>query len=180
METVYKYGQQINYTIEKLSPDNGKLLGDFSCGNEVIDHYLYEDAIKDTSSICYVCIDSSSNEVIGFAALSCSGIHFEVDSMRKTIPAIQITYFAIDIKIQDLLYDDKDDHFYFSDMFLCDMIKMCRDITENYIGAEYIILYSVPDAKHFYERNMFEDYTQYMKSDRYAYLDDCVPMFMQL
>lgn len=177
---MHKYGQEINYRIERLSPDNSRLLGDFSCGNEAIDDYLHEQALEDTKNVCYICIDEDRNSVAGFAALSCSGIQYVVDQRRETLPAIQISYFAVANDIQRLVFDETDEHFYFSDMLFAEILQKCREITEEYIGAEYVILYSVPTAKHFYERNFFKDYSEFMQSDHYQYLNDCVPMYMQL
>lgn len=177
---MYQFGREIDYSIEKLSPDNVKLLGDFTCGNKSIDGYLHKKCPEDMDSVCYLCVDNRIDRAIGFATISCSGIHFSVDNISQTLSAIQISYFAIDEKFHKLAFDEDDDHFYFSDKFFCDILVRCRDITENHIGARYIVLYSVPDAKHFYERNRFEDYTKFMVPDNNRYLDGCIPMFMEL
>ena len=70
--------------------------------------------------------------------------------------------------------------YYISDAFLCLLIQEIRRIAEAYIGATHIILYSVPDAIHFYERNLFGDFERYMKPEQYHYLDGCKPMYMAL
>lgn len=177
---MYQFGREINYSIERLSPDNIKLLGDFSCENESIDDYLHKKALTDTENVCYLCRDLNMNKIIGFASLACSGIYHRVDNFIQTIPAIQISYFAIDQQIHKLLYDEEDMHFYFSDMFFCNILEKCNEISEIYVGAAFVVLYAVPDAKHFYERNRFQDYTEYMQRDHTRYLDGCTPMFIEL
>ncbi len=177
---MYQFGEEINYSIELLSPDNMKLLGDFSCGNESIDHYLHKRALEDTKNVCYLCRICDTNKIIGFASLACSGIYYKVDQYLETIPAIQISYFAVDAQIQKLPYDKMDLHYYFSDVFLCGILEKCREISDKYAGAEYIVLYAVPDAKHFYQRNLFQDYTEFMQRDHTRYLEGCIPMFMEL
>lgn len=177
---MYQYGREINYSIIKLSPDNEKLLGDFTCGNKSIDHYIHHDCLRDSNNICYLCINDDTRTIIGFATLSCSGIHYKVDNISQTLPAIQISYFAIGNEYQKLIYDEEDEHFYFSDKFFGEILIKCREITETHIGAQYLVLYSVPAARHFYERNFCTDYTEYMVRDNYPYLKDCIPMYYEL
>lgn len=177
---MYKFGREIDYTVERLSPDNAELLGDFDCGNEAINEYIHEKSIHDTTAIGYLCIDNNERKVLGFATISCSGIQSCVGEMRVTLPAIQIVYFALANSLHKMVYDEQDEHYYFSDTFLCDILFMCREITDKYFGARYIALYSVPDAEHFYRRNSFENYLEYMTPDNNRYIDGCIPMFMEL
>lgn len=174
------YGKEINYTVEKLSPDDVELLGDFCCGEAAIDRFLSSEASDAIDAVTYVCKNIDTQKIIGFATLSCSGIHYSYQNTRKTLPAIEIRYFAIAQEVQDLVFDETEPHFYFSDSFFLYMVKKCREITEEYIGARYILLYSVPNAKHFYERNFFKDYTEYMLADNISFLEGCIPMYMDL
>lgn len=177
---MYQFGCEIAYSVEYLSPDNAKLLGDFSCGNKSIDDYLQKTALIDTHNVCYLCRDTKTNKLLGFASLACSGIYYKVQDVIETIPAIKISYFAVEQEIQKLLYDADDLHYYFSDMFFFDIVNKCREISDQHLGAAYIILYAVPDAKHFYERNLFQNYTEYMQKDHTRYLHGCIPMYMEL
>ena len=98
-------------------------------------------------------------------------------------PAIKVDHFAVSIDYQDALWGklaEEDDHFYLSDMFLCSLINYARIISEKFVGASYMILHSVPDAKHFYERNGFQTFGEYMKLEKNYYVSDCIPMLLQL
>jgi hypothetical protein len=77
-------------------------------------------------------------------------------------------------------YSEDEDDMYFSDYLLCDIIKKIVDFTENICGANSIILYSVPYAIKFYERNGFEPFKEYMVSSDDSYLNECEPMWLQL
>ena len=61
--------------------------------------------------------------------------------------------FAIDENYQHMQYSEDIEDGSFSDILFSDVIGFIYDFTENYCGADKIILYSVPDAKSFYIRN---------------------------
>ena len=63
---------------------------------------------------------------------------------------------------------------------LCEIIKRLFEISEDIIYFEYVLLYSVPNAVSFYERNGFRKFSEYMVSDSYMYIDGCIPMFLTL
>jgi hypothetical protein len=63
---------------------------------------------------------------------------------------------------------------------LCEIMKKLLEISENVISFDYILLYSVPDAVSFYERNGFSKFDEFMEKDSYIYIDGCVPMFFVL
>ena len=54
------------------------------------------------------------------------------------------------------------------------------DIAQNVVGAQVAILYSVPSASTFYERNGFEPFHSSMTQDKDPFLEDCLPMYMIL
>lgn len=175
-----QYGKEIQYVIDQLSPDDEKLLGDFYCGNEEINTFIKATRKEKTNHVTYLYKNIESGEVIGFASISCSGIRREIGKYSETIPAIEICYFAVVNELHKLVYDESDKHFYLSDAMLIDLIARCRIITERYVGADYLILYSVPDAVHFYRRNLFSDFGEFMVSDNRVYLEGCTPMMMWL
>ncbi len=180
---IHSYGKDIPYRIELLSPNKQCALGDFSCGNEYLDKYLKVDSIKDENVVTYLFTDDDNKKIMGYCSLTCSGIHYELEGVRQTLPAIEIKYFAIDSRYQKLRFDDIDDdgaHFYLSDKLLCDMIQICQTISCEVLGASYVVLYSVPDAVHFYKRNCFHSYNEYMKEDNIRLLDGCTAMYLEL
>lgn len=173
----YKYGKDIKYSIEDLFSIDDKLIENFSCGNTEIDKVL-----KDESSMEYtvkVVVDTERNCLIGFIAYQASGIRLHYKNTYITKSALQVNYFAIDTQYQHLPYDelDNEDKYNFSDEIFCQFLKLFREISDKYLYFEYIILYSVPNARNFYLRNCFEDFNIYMNPDNYRYLDGCMPMF---
>ncbi len=174
------YGEEIDFKLSLLSPSSVELLGDFDCGNGVINDYLKKDSCGDGGCVTYLVVDKATRKIIGFASLACSGIHYCIGSYRHTLPAIEIKYFAITSGLHKLPQDRKEKHYYFSDRVLCELIRCCNDITERIIGAEYIVLYSVPEAVSFYRRNGFKEYDKFMNSDNIRFLEGCTPMYLVL
>ncbi|MFU0827853.1 MAG: hypothetical protein ACFWTJ_10045 [Lachnoclostridium sp.] len=178
----YKYGNEISYDIIKLGKNNYTLLKDFDCGSETLNNYFREECENDDSVVTYLFVDKKLNKLIGCVSLACSGIMYEVGKYVNTFPAIEIKYFAVRSCYQDLLYEASEDseHYYFSDELLSSIIFKCCDISQNIIGASYLILYSVKDAVHFYRRNKFIEYNEYMKKNKNQEITDCYPMFLPL
>lgn len=168
--------------MEVVSEDSASIFSAFSCGNEEIDKYFREKAAVDAQNVCYLYRNKVNGDVIGAAALCCSGVNVGNNVLVQLIPAIKIDYFAISVAYQDVRFpgSEPSDHFYISDAFLCELIKEIEYISEQYVGAKFIILYSVPDATHFYDRNKFGEFATYMKPEQYMYLEGCKPMFMAL
>lgn len=169
-----------DFYMEVVSKDSASIFSSFSCGNEEIDKYFREKAADDAEKVCYAYRCKQDESAIGFATLCCSGININHLKLVKLAPAMKIDYFAVSEKYQDMRFpgSDEQEHFYISDAFLCELIRTAINISDVYIGAGYIILYSVPDAVHFYERNRFETFTEYMKPENERYLEGCTPMYM--
>ena len=60
------------------------------------------------------------------------------------------------------------------------VISSIADFTDNICGGECIVLYSVPEAEHFYKRNYFQNFKSFMSPDQSIVNEDCVPMFYML
>ena len=171
-----------DFYMEVGSEDSTSIFSDFSCGNEEIDKYFHSIAQNDTQKVCYVYMCKQDKSVVGLATLCCSGINVDDHDLVQLAPAMKIDYFAVSEKYQDMLFPGTsvEEHFYISDAFLSELISEAHKISESYIGADFIILYSVPDAHHFYLRNLFKDFLEYMKPENGRYLEGCIPMFMSL
>lgn len=185
----YRLGKEVKYKILKIDK-NAAGLDTFDCGNEIINEYVHHLNADSEDGVSYLIQDEHTNVIIGMFTIQCSAIRLEyIDSngvsYKVSEPAIEIKYFAISTMYQKLLYDDdysEDSHFYFSDMIFTEIIQLCREITNNVIGASKVILYAVPDAVHFYERNLLDSFSQYQYAipDSYRYIDGCSPMYMSL
>ena len=128
-----------------------------------------------------------TGEIIGIFSLAASGIIGEIDNYTHVFPALKIDIFAIDIKYQKIHMDelskcseDRDDHFYLSDSIMCEVIKFCREISENKATAKYIVLYADSKARRFYERNLFTDFSEFMKKESNMEINKNDPMYMLL
>lgn len=176
---MYSFGSKIKYCIKKLSSNSCEQLKKFDCGNNYINDYLKNQA-KNDDAVTYLFIDNSDGSLLAFASIRCSGIRTKKEKTVYTQSAIEIKYFAVDSKYHKLPYgsDRDDEHYYFSDQILMDICKICRTISEEHVSASHIILYSVPDAKQFYSRNMFGEFNDYMQFDEYDVIDGCIPMFL--
>lgn len=176
----YSYGEQIEYAIERLTTENYDCVKDFECGNEVINEYLKKKALHDMLGTTYVIIDKNDGIALGYCTICCSGITHKYQNSVRTLPSIEIRYFAIINRLHKLQFSPDDAHYYFSDHMMYSFMYYCADITSNTIAAQYIILYSVPDAIKFYERVGFCKFSEFYERNTYKYLDGCEPMYIQI
>lgn len=172
-------GKDIKYKICLRSPDDIPL-GDFTCGKEKIDKIIRNNALA--NCVTYLVKNQPGDKIIAYCSLSCSGIHQQIGNIIQVYSAIEIKCFAVLDKLHKLPYDNDDEHFYFSDKILCEMVNICRDISENQVGAGCIVLYSVPEALNFYQRNNFKSFDEYALKFRenIRFLDGCTPLFLDL
>lgn len=171
-----------SFCMEVVDKSTTSIFADFTCGNSFIDKYFHEKAKNDTN-ICYAYRELHLNKIIGLASICCSGINLNDAHLTSLLPAFKIDYFAIATSFQNILYSpmsDETDHFYLSDLFLSKMVSEIRQLSQNAVGASYIILYSVQDARHFYKRNLFKEFQPFMKPENNRIIDDCIPMFLEL
>ena len=170
-----------DFQMEVVSTSIASISSCFSCGNSEIDKYFKENADQD-NNVCYAYYDRKTGAVVGLASVCCSGINLNDKRITMLFPAIKIDFFAVSVDYQDILFPGStcDEHFYLSDMFLCSLISELRNIADNCVGAAYIILYSVPKAEHFYRRNYFSKFEDFMRPEQHRYIDDCVPMLMRI
>lgn len=174
----------LKYSVELADTQHQELMERFDCGNGEINGYLAKKAVSDHSARTYLYLNDDTGDVIGFVTLACSGIMVKVDEFRETLPAVEIKYFAVANAYQKVVLlgvpGDSDNHYYVSDELFANAVAMINEITKHTIGASHIILYSVPTAVNFYQRNFMEDFNEYMVPNRTSYLEGCVPMFCML
>lgn len=189
---VYSYGEEISYDYQLIMPGDFSDLQAFSCGNKKLDYFIHNELISNgkvnvEESLPFKVIDTSTGKIIGVVSLAASGIIFQVDNYIQVLPSIKIDVFAIDKEYQKLHYnqeskesDDPDEHFYFSDDVMGTFISHCRNIAEKKAVAHYIVLYADKDAKRFYERNMFEDFSKFMVKEKNMEIEANDPMYMKI
>lgn len=174
------FGKDINYSITRFAENYEQLVQSFDCGNEVINDYLKNKANSDTQATTFIITDNDNKRVICYYSLSCSG--FVITSSGKFIiyPAVEIKMFAIDSKYQHMRYSEDIEEGNLSDLLFSSVIADIYNFTEEYCGADKVILYSVPDAENFYKRNGFNRFERYMLKSTSLFTDGCIPMYMSL
>lgn len=177
------FGKDIHYLFSDYSKIDEEFVKQFDCGNEYINNYFERDALDDTKGVTRLIwkinSDKIKTDIIAMYTLSASAMFYELDKRRYLIPAIEIKMFAVSNKYQKLPYSKDNEDGVFSDWLMCYVIRRIRDITENYCGADKIILFSVPNAVSFYERNLFEK-IEYKGIDLLKILDGCTAMIFDL
>ena len=175
------YGNQIEIDEPiKVSVESLPFTETFDCGNEVINDYLKMKAKDDTQTVAFMLMDKKNQSVIGYYALSCSGFIIDCKSHYTIYPAVEIKIFAIDEKYQHLPYSENIDDGTFSDNIFGFVISKIYDFTDNFCGADKIILYSVPKAVNFYKKNGFLEFEEFMLQSKSRFLDGCIPMYLSL
>ncbi len=175
-----EYGQQIPVRIEVLNRENYRLTRYFFCGNPAIDDYFRLEAADDATAVTYLVIDESQEKLLAAMTIACSAIFLSKKQQLSTLmSAIEVVYFAVDVEYLGLRYRPGDQrslsHYLFSYL-----IEMMRSISRDHVGAAKIVLYSVPEAWHFYKRLGFVPFTGGMYGDRGTFVRDCVPMYFDL
>lgn len=178
---MYKFGRDISISGPiKLDIHNADKISTFDCGNAEINKYVKYIAKKDTRAVSFFRKDIETNNVIQFYTVSCSGIMMKYDNKIVVIPAVEIEYFAIDDKYKHLKYSIDDDCS-FSNTLLDGLIGDISYFTENYCGADKIVLYSVPKAVNFYKRSGFKIFDKdIMEPSKHPFLEGCIPMYFDL
>lgn len=184
-----RYADDVQIDVLDVSEVDDRVLKSFCCGNESIDSFLQNDA-KGSTAKTFVFVDTSANEIVAFTSFECSAIMYAVEDDNDVmlaserhglISAIEIDYFAVNVKYQHLLYKEEPDA---KQTLSCQIfryvVQHLVDIASNVIGAEYIVLYSVPQAKSFYERNFFNAFDYEMIGSADPYLEGCKPMYYKI
>ena len=188
----YRYGEEIAYEYYLIRPGDFNALQAFSCGNEKLDKFIHEELIVNgeiniEDGLPFKVENEATGEIIGVVSLATSGIIFQVENYTHVLPAIKIDVFAIAEKYQKLHYNEEseiatnpDDHYYFSDDVMGTFIRHCQNIAEKEAVAHYIVLYADKKARRFYERNLFEDFSQFMVKEQNMEIEANNPMYMKI
>lgn len=148
-----------------LSEKNKSYIDNFDCGNTTINRYLKEKALDDVDSVTHLYVNIDNNEVIAFVTLTCSSIDICSSDglyLGSRVSAVEIKYFATDIKYQHMKYSMENNQPTISDVLLDDAYENIRDWAYNKIGASKIILLSRPSAVNFYKRHSFKEFDENM------------------
>lgn len=189
---MYKYGEEISYDFDLLKVEDGDSLQLFTCGNERLDKHIRNEVIKNgvvmnEDGLYFKFIDSNTKKIIAVVSLASSGIIYKVSNYTHVLPAIKIDVLAVDEEYQKMHYNveseiavNHNDHYYFSDDIIGNVISHCRKVSEEEALANYIVLYADKKAYRYYERNGFHDYSDYMMKENNQEINKNIPMYMEL
>ena len=142
----------------------------FESGYAVFDRHLHE---HDDVDVIHYVLDSETDELVAYFSLVASALPYVVDGVMGGIPAVELKMFAIDKKYQgtglaDSIFDE-----------VLDAIKM---MTLEYIGAEYILLYSVPVERviGLYNKKGFRESAGTFVAFESEFTRGCVPMCKEI
>lgn len=178
-----RFGEDIPISIRILDKSCKKYLQCFESGNVSIDYYFSEQAINDKAAVTYLFVDEEMDKLVACMTLSCSAIIIEANSEMKLsttlMPAVEIQFFAVDEEYQHLPYVKRSSRTLSYYLFSY-MIEEIREVSKTVIGAEKIVLYSVPKAESFYKRLKFVPFGNSMYGDQGTYISGCIPMYYDL
>ncbi len=144
----------------------------FNCGDTQMNELLKEI----NSHHCTTKLLMYNDEIIAYIAYRCHSIKLLENDDDEVFPAIEIHGFAVSKKYQSKKLSNK---LTISHNFLIMMLKNFKDISNNIIKANYIVLHSVPKAVNFYKKVGFQR-TENHEVLNDSFNDDCIPMIMKL
>lgn len=187
-----KYGEEVSFEFGLLRVEDYENLQPFTCGNIKLDNHIHNDIIKnneivDEDGLYFVFREKVTKEIIGLVSLATSGIVFEQTNYMHVLPAVKIDVLAVDSKYQKMHYDreselsdNPDEHYYFSDEIMGEVVRHCRNISETKALAQFIVLYADVKAYRYYERNSFSDFNEFMVKENNQEINENIPMFMKI
>ncbi len=141
---------------EVLNPKHRKK--DFSCGKDILDKYLHQQASQDIKrklSVCFVLTDSNSEIIKGYYTLSNNSIsqEFVPLKLRKRLPS---SYSSIPVTLLGrLAIEKKFQRKGVGKILLIDALKRCYEISKS-IGSYAVIVDPLDnDAETFYGKYGF-------------------------
>lgn len=127
------------------------------------------------------------DKIIAIVSLAASAIIHTETNYMELLPSAKIDVFAVDKSYQKLHYDnesemavDREEHYYFSDCILAEVIRRCVEISEKNILINFILLYANREKIRFYKRNGFLEFEEYMEKENKAEINANLPMYMKL
>lgn len=178
-EKLYKYADEVKFSF--YSPeieDYDDFKDNFSSGNDSIDRKIYDNRYNN-NFVDYFVVDNKTDKIIAVYSLACSACIYSDHDKNHFYSAIEIEFFAVDIHYQDIKAIDPDEGCLSSIIFRSILSKI-MDMSFEVIGATKIILYSVPNAVSFYQKNGFSEFEIDILKNTDWYTDECIPMYMHI
>lgn len=173
-------GNSIKIDYQYLSNDNINLLDSFSCGNEVMDEYIKKKCLNDYSSVTRLAINAKNEEVICAYTLCCSSMIVESYTKHYPVSAVELKFFAVNEKYQDMPYSKDKEDGCLSNVLLSEVIERIFTFTDDFCGANLLVVYSTDEGVSFYRMNGFVNFPENVWRDNSRFIDDCTPLFLTL
>ena len=184
-----RFADDVQIDVLDISEVSPELLSEFCCEKPALDEFIHEEAVN-SSAKTYLFVDIVTNVVVAYTSIACSAIMYAVEDNESVMlaperfslaSAIEIKYFAVDKRYKHLKYSDAPEskNTLSSNLFRY-IVRHIQDIAYEHVGAEYIVLYSVPEAESFYKRNWFHSFESDMVGNADPFLEGCKPMYMEI
>lgn len=167
----------------------------FDCGDKKLNDYMME-CIKGNHATFHALYDitDGSECLAGVCFLKCSSCiekkgynvdndgELDLDNPLKCelYPAVEILYFAMDKKYQDLKIVDNTIKGCLASYYLSSMIKEIINSSKNLSKVDYVLLYSVAEANKFYDTFGFEKFDVETLAFKNKKQGTCTPMYLAL
>ena len=147
---------------------DGNISG-FDCGFDVFNAYLKDKFLDDKAAVHYI-INSENDELIAYFSLLAACISLSEYNDTNIIPSIELKMYAVDKKYRGLNISDK---------LLEAVYASVRQYSLKYVGAEALILYSVPAEKvlKMYEKSGFSKMPEHFSMYKSRFNEGCIPMY---
>lgn len=170
--------------IKAMLPGFQPLTKGFNSGNEYLDNFLKSSAAFDSAlGKTYVFLSEDGSDLIGYYNLGTGSLE-ENSGIGKVKygGAIHINGFAVDIKYQNVVFNETADgeKVYLSDIMLFDCLDRVEYIRENHVGAAFVTLNSTKEGERFYKKMGFDYLEDDMIFSREDSENSCVPMYYPL
>ena len=187
-----RYGEEISFDFNLLKVEDYDDLQPFVCNNKKLDDHIHNGIIQngeiiDEDGLYFVFRNTMSKEIVAIVSLAASGIVFEQTNYMHVLPSVKIDILAVNANYQKMHYDKAseespcpDDHYYFSDDIMGEIIKRCRKMSKSMALANYIVLYADTNAHRYYQRNGFLDFKDFMVKEYNQEVNKNIPMYMEL
>lgn len=157
-----------------VSEVDEKLLKRFRCKEESLAAFLSSCAVNYNNAGAgntTVLLDIEKDRIIGYYTLKCSYVKVhdkEMSDYPRFIPAIEIARFAIDNR-----YEKKG----FGKGLFSWVLERISDIITNHVGAQFMILFSLPTVTEFYRKFDFKELDSTMAMYECKENEGCICMY---
>lgn len=160
-----------------VSDVDSKLLKRFRCQETNLATFLKQWAVpfhNAGAGNSTLFINKEKDDIIGYFTLKCSCVRVhdtEMDPDPRFIPAIEISRFALDDRYQKKGLGKAIFGF---------ALKTIEKIREQYIGAQVVILFALPNVTEFYRKFGFEELDKTMSTYECNDNVECICMYSML